>query len=77
MTSSDAVADTERQKLESTRTPSVIGDACRYIQLTEDDLRWMLRWHGDFVRHVTLLEVALKERDRRTRQTRRRKKTRR
>jgi hypothetical protein len=76
MTSSDAVADTERQNLESTGAPRV-GDSPRWIQLTENDLRWMPKRHGDFVRQLTLLEVVLKERDRRTSQMRRRKKPRR
>jgi hypothetical protein len=35
--------------------------------MTIGHLRWMLRWHGDFVRELTLLEIRLKERRRRRR----------
>jgi hypothetical protein len=76
MTSSGGVADADRQNLESTGILSRLDDSSP-LPLTVGDLRWMLKWHGDFVRQLTLLEVALKKRDRRTRQPRRRKKTRR
>jgi hypothetical protein len=26
--------------------------------MTVTDLRWMLKWHGDFVRELTLFEVV-------------------
>jgi hypothetical protein len=71
------MADAKRQNLESTGTASSNDDSSRLVPLTVGDLRWMLKWHGDFVRQLTLMEVALKKRDRRTRQPRRRKKTRR
>ena len=73
MTSSSEVADANRQNLES--LPPL--DDSSPLRMTVGDLRWTLRWHGDFVRLVTLREVALKKRDRRTRQPRRRKKARR
>jgi hypothetical protein len=75
MKSSSRVADADRQNLESTGTLPPLDDSSP-LQLTVGDLRWTLKWHGDFVRQLTLLEVALKKRDGRTRQPRRRKKTR-
>ena len=73
MKSSGEVADANRRNLES--LPPL--DDSSPLRMTVGDLRWTLRWHGDFVRLVTLIEVAQKKRDRRTRQARRRKKTRR
>jgi hypothetical protein len=34
------------------------SDARQHISMSVDHFRWQLMWHGDFVREVTLLEVA-------------------
>ena len=29
----------------------------RWVSMPEDHFRWLLMWHGDFVRELTLLDV--------------------
>ena len=33
------------------------AESDRRISMSEDDFRWTLMWHGDFIRELTLLEV--------------------
>jgi hypothetical protein len=59
------------------RSESHHRDVVPKISMSEDYFRWTLMWHGDFIRELTLLEVArdglAQARQRREKHNRRRK----
>ncbi len=57
MTTSDAAAETQRRNVELRDILESPLDESGSIHMTVGDLRWFLRWHGDLVRLLTLIEV--------------------
>ena len=58
MTLLDAAAKPQPQNTKSQRTIEYVLDDSQDLHMTVKDLRCMLRFHGDFVRELTLFEVA-------------------
>src|SRR5712691_13146055 len=61
MTTSDAAAETQRRKIELRDILESPLDESGSIHMTVKELRWLLRWHGDLVRLLTLIEVERNE----------------
>jgi hypothetical protein len=57
MTASDALAERERQTLELREILDTPLDESASIHMTVKEMRWLLKWHCDFVRLLTLIEV--------------------